>query len=50
MAGAGLDPEALRPAAALAAEGTQGYGRNDFKIELMQRAIVRTVETAGARA
>src|SRR5919107_498602 len=50
LAGAGLDPAALRPAAALAAEGAQGRGRNDFKIELMQRAIVRAVETAGARA
>jgi len=50
LAGASLDPAALRPAAALAAEGAQGRGRNDFKIELMQRAIVRAVETAGARA
>ena len=50
LAGAGLDPSALRPAAALAAEGAQGRGHNDFKIELMQRAIVRAVETAGARA
>jgi xanthine dehydrogenase YagS FAD-binding subunit len=50
LAGAGLDPEALRTAAALAADGAQGYGRNDFKIELMQRAIVRAVEIAGARA
>jgi xanthine dehydrogenase YagS FAD-binding subunit len=50
LADAGLDPEALRAAAALAAEGAQGYGHNDFKIELMQRAIVRAVETAGARA
>jgi xanthine dehydrogenase YagS FAD-binding subunit len=33
----------------LAAEGAQGYGHNDFKIELMQRAIVRAVEIAGAR-
>src|SRR3954468_3836183 len=45
-----LDPVALRTAAALAAEGAQGHGHNDFKIELMQRAIVRAVETAGARA
>jgi xanthine dehydrogenase YagS FAD-binding subunit len=30
--------------------GRQGRGHNDFKIELMQRAIVRAVETAGARA
>jgi xanthine dehydrogenase YagS FAD-binding subunit len=50
LAGAGLDPAALRSAAALAAQGAQGRGHNDFKIELMQRAIVRAVETAGGRA
>jgi xanthine dehydrogenase YagS FAD-binding subunit len=50
LAGASLDPAALRPAAALAAEGARGRGHNDFKIELMQRVIVRAVETAGARA
>ena len=50
LAGASLDRAALRTAAALAAEGAQGRGHNDFKIELMQRAIVRAVETAGARA
>lgn len=50
LAGASLDPAALRRAAALAAEGAQGHGHNAFKIELMQRAIVRAVETAGARA
>src|SRR5215207_3533208 len=50
LAGASLDPAALRRAAALAAEGAQGRGHNDFKIELMQRAIVRAIETAGARA
>jgi xanthine dehydrogenase YagS FAD-binding subunit len=49
LAGVNLDPAALRVAAALAAEGAQGRGHNDFKIELMQRAIVRAVETAGAR-
>ena len=49
LAGASLDPAALRKAAALAAQGAQGRGRNDFKIELMQRAIVRAVQTAGAR-
>src|SRR5437016_68066 len=49
LAGATLDPAALRRAAALAAQGAQGRGHNDFKIELMQRAIVRAVETAGAR-
>jgi xanthine dehydrogenase YagS FAD-binding subunit len=47
---ANLDPAVLRAAAALAAEGAQGHGHNNFKIELMQRAIVRAIETAGARA
>src|SRR3954454_418579 len=50
LAGASLDPAPLRTAASLAAEGAQGRGHNDFKIELMQRAIVRAVEPAGARA
>src|SRR5882724_3719456 len=50
LSGASLDPVALRSAAALAAEGAQGRGHNEFKIELMQRAIVRAVEIAGARA
>jgi xanthine dehydrogenase YagS FAD-binding subunit len=50
LTGANLDPAVLRAAAALAAEGAQGHGHNNFKIELMQRAIVRAVETAGARA
>src|SRR5215210_371812 len=50
LAGATLDPATLRRAAALAAQGARGRGHNDFKIELMQRAIVRAVETAGARA
>jgi xanthine dehydrogenase YagS FAD-binding subunit len=50
LVGSSLDPAALRPAAALAAEGAQGRGHNDFKIELMQRAIVRAIETAGAHA
>src|ERR671934_1147180 len=48
LAGASLEPEALRRAAALSAEGAQGYGHNDFKIVLMQRAIVRAIETVGA--
>jgi xanthine dehydrogenase YagS FAD-binding subunit len=50
LAGASLDSAALRPAAALAAEGARGRGHNDFKITLMQRAIVRAVEIAGGRA
>ena len=49
LAGASRDPAALRSAASLAAEGAQGRGHNDLKIELMQRAIVRAVEIAGAR-
>ena len=50
LTGASFDPASLQPAAALAADGAQGRGHNDFKIELMQRAIVRAVEIAGARA
>jgi xanthine dehydrogenase YagS FAD-binding subunit len=50
LVGATLEPAALRTAAARAAEGARGHGHNDFKIELMQRAIVRAAETAGARA
>jgi xanthine dehydrogenase YagS FAD-binding subunit len=50
MVGSMLQPAALHEAAALAAEGARGWGHNDFKIELMQRAIVRAVEIAGARA
>src|SRR3954467_12016180 len=50
LVGASLDPAALRSAAALAAEGAKGRGHNDFKIELMQRAVARAIETAGARA
>ena len=49
LAGADLNLSTLRRAAA-PAEGAQGRGHNDFKIELMQRAIVRAVELAGARA
>jgi xanthine dehydrogenase YagS FAD-binding subunit len=50
LAAANLEPAALRAAAAFAAEGAQGRGANNFKIELMQRAIVRAIENAGARA
>jgi xanthine dehydrogenase YagS FAD-binding subunit len=50
LAGATLDPAAIRRAAALAAEGARGSGHNDFKIVLMQRAIVRAIETVGGRA
>lgn len=50
MAGSALEPAAIGRAAALAANGARGWGHNDFKISLMQRTIVRAVETAGARA
>ena len=50
LSGASLDQAGLRQAASLATEGAQRRGHNDFKIELMQRAIVRAVEIAGARA
>jgi len=50
LSGESLHPAALRRTAALAAEGAHGRGHNSFKIELMQRVIVRAIETAGARA
>jgi xanthine dehydrogenase YagS FAD-binding subunit len=50
MVGLELEPAAIGRAAALAADGARGWGHNDIKITLMQRAIVRAVETAGARA
>lgn len=50
LVGGSIDPAVLRRAAALAAQGAQGFGHNDFKIELMQRVIVRAIETVGARA
>jgi xanthine dehydrogenase YagS FAD-binding subunit len=50
LAGASLEPATLRRAAALATQGAQGLGGNNFKVELMQRAIVRAIEIAGARA
>src|SRR3954454_17608928 len=50
LSGASLDPVTLRSAAAFASDGARGQGHNDFKIELMQRAIVRAVQTAGAPA
>lgn len=50
LAGVGLDRAPLQRAVTAAAEGAQGRGHNDFKIELMQRAIVRAIEIAGARS
>lgn len=50
LVGASLNPASLRQAAALATQGAEGRGGNTFKIELMQRAIVRAAEIAGARA
>ena len=50
LAGASLELGAIRRAAALARDGAKGRGGNDFKIELMQRAIVRAVQIAGGQA
>jgi xanthine dehydrogenase YagS FAD-binding subunit len=50
LVGSTLEPALLRRAAALAAQGARGYGHNDFKIELMQRAVVRAIESMGRRA
>jgi xanthine dehydrogenase YagS FAD-binding subunit len=50
LSGMTLGSADVRTAAMRASQGAQGRGYNDFKIELMQRAIVRAIETAGARA
>jgi xanthine dehydrogenase YagS FAD-binding subunit len=50
LKGAALEESVLRQAAALAAVGAEPRAGNRFKIELMQRAIVRAVQIAGARA
>jgi xanthine dehydrogenase YagS FAD-binding subunit len=49
LRGGRIDPKSLQRAASQATQGARGYGHNDFKIELMQRAIVRAVEAAGTR-
>jgi len=49
LTGAAIDTATLQQAAALAAQDAVGYGGNDFKIELMQRAIIRAIEIAGGR-
>ncbi|MBK4738450.1 FAD binding domain-containing protein [Noviherbaspirillum pedocola] len=50
LTGKPLSDDALNAAAAAALAGARGYGYNDFKIELAQRAIVRALRTAGERA
>jgi xanthine dehydrogenase YagS FAD-binding subunit len=50
LEGTSLERDALRRAAAAATDGARGRGGNDFKIELMQRAIVRGAEIAGGKA
>ena len=50
LVGGSLDSAVLPRAAVLAAQGARGSGHNDFKIELMQRVIVRAIQTVGARA
>lgn len=50
LVGRSLDPDRLREAAALSAQGARGQGHNDFKIELMQRVIVRAAQAAGEQA
>jgi xanthine dehydrogenase YagS FAD-binding subunit len=50
LSGSSLDPAPIARASRAGREGRRGAGAIDFKIELMQRAIVRAVETAGARA
>jgi xanthine dehydrogenase YagS FAD-binding subunit len=42
--------ETFAAAAAAATSGMHGYGKNDFKIVLAHRAVVRALETVGATA
>jgi xanthine dehydrogenase YagS FAD-binding subunit len=46
LRGQTLSEEALARAGAAAVAGAKGYGHNDFKIELAQRAVVRALQTA----
>src|SRR5437763_2620244 len=50
LRGARIEPKSLQRAASQATQGARGYRHNDLKIDLMQGAIERGVETAGARA
>ena len=48
LVGSGGDATAFAAAADAAIVGMRGYGQNDFKIELVRRAIVRALETVSA--
>ena len=50
LVGAPATRASFEAAGIAALQNARGYGHNDFKIELMQRAIVRVAEEAGARA
>jgi xanthine dehydrogenase YagS FAD-binding subunit len=50
LIGKPLSEEAMTAAASAAVAGAKGYGYNDFKIPLTQRAIQRALRTAGERA
>jgi xanthine dehydrogenase YagS FAD-binding subunit len=43
-------PETFAAAAGAATAGMRGYGKNDFKITLAQRTVVRALDAAGATA
>jgi xanthine dehydrogenase YagS FAD-binding subunit len=48
VVGTSGDARAIDAAAAAAIDGMRGYGENDFKIELVQRAVVRALQTVAA--
>jgi xanthine dehydrogenase YagS FAD-binding subunit len=48
IVGTSGDASAMAAAAAAAIDGMRGYGENDFKIELVQRAVVRALQTVAA--
>ena len=48
VVGTSGDANAIAAAAEAAIDGMRGYGENDFKIELVQRAVVRALQTVAA--
>ena len=48
IVGTSGDARAIDAAAAAAIDGMRGYGENDFKIELVQRAVLRALQTVAA--
>jgi xanthine dehydrogenase YagS FAD-binding subunit len=50
LVGRPASPGSFAAAAAAATSGMQGYGKNDFKVELTRRTVVRALERLGESA